>query len=46
VVDSFDRVRGSLRRNAPMGFWSKVLPRSVLRPMRLRRDSRDDEDVS
>jgi transglutaminase-like putative cysteine protease len=46
VVDSFDRVRGSLRRNAPLGFWSKVLPRSVLRPMRRRRDRRDDEDVS
>ncbi len=34
VVESFDRVRASLHRNAPLALRSKLLPRSVLRPVK------------
>jgi transglutaminase-like putative cysteine protease len=45
VVDSFDRVRGSLHRNSPLAWRAKLLPRSVLRPMRDRsKDSTDSTD--
>jgi transglutaminase-like putative cysteine protease len=40
VVESFDKVRGSLHRNAPLAFRARLLPKSVLRPARTRaRDS-------
>jgi hypothetical protein len=42
VVESFDTVRRSLARNAPLAFRAKLLPRSVLRPARRKR--RDDGD--
>lgn len=42
VVESFDEVRDSLHRNAPLAWRAKLLPRSVLRPARNR--PKDDED--
>lgn len=42
VVESFDQVRDSMHRNAPLAWRSKLLPRSVLRPARKR--PQDDED--
>jgi transglutaminase-like putative cysteine protease len=44
VVESFDRVRQSLHRNAPLALWAKLLPKSVLRPAKRRTDTEDDED--
>ncbi|HEX5407491.1 MAG TPA: DUF3488 and transglutaminase-like domain-containing protein [Pseudonocardiaceae bacterium] len=43
VVDSFDRVRGSMHRNSPLAWRAKLLPRSVLRPMRDRSKDREDD---
>jgi hypothetical protein len=45
VLDSFDRVRRSLHRNAPLAWQARWLPRSVLHPMR-RRKRDDDQDIS
>ncbi|HKN99660.1 MAG TPA: hypothetical protein VJX10_21240, partial [Pseudonocardiaceae bacterium] len=44
VVESFDDVRRSLHRNAPLGWRARLLPRSVLRPMRDRDRGSDGED--
>jgi hypothetical protein len=42
VVESFDRVRGSLHRNAPLALRARLLPKSVLHPARRR--SRDSDN--
>jgi transglutaminase-like putative cysteine protease len=39
VVESFDKVRGSLHRNAPLAWRARLLPRSVLHPARRSRAS-------
>ena len=44
VVESFDRVRRSLHRNAPLAMRARLLPKSVLRPNRTRKSDSDDED--
>jgi transglutaminase-like putative cysteine protease len=44
VVESFDRVRRSLHRNAPLAIRARLLPRSVLRPNKARNTDQDDED--
>lgn len=44
VVDSFDTIRRSLHRNAPLAWRARLLPRSVLRPMRDRAPESEDED--
>jgi hypothetical protein len=41
VVESFDRIRRSLRRNAPLALRAKLLPRSVLRPAKRRAATND-----
>lgn len=44
VVESFDRVRRSLHRNAPLALRARLLPKSVLRPSkRHTTDSNGDE---
>lgn len=44
VVESFHQVRVSLRRNSPLAWRARLLPRSVLRPMR--RETGQDDEVS
>jgi transglutaminase-like putative cysteine protease len=44
VVESFDRVRRSLHRNAPLALRARLLPRSVLRPAKGRKSDADDQD--
>jgi len=44
VVESFDRVRRSLHRNAPLALRARLLPKSVLRPGKPRKPDPDDED--
>jgi hypothetical protein len=44
VVDSFDSVRRSLHRNAPLAWRARLLPRSVLRPVRDRKPDAEDQD--
>jgi hypothetical protein len=45
VVESFDRVRRSLHRNAPLEFRARLLPKSVLRPGKTRKpDTNPDDD--
>jgi transglutaminase-like putative cysteine protease len=46
VVESYDQVRTSFRRNSPLTWRGKLLPRSVLRPARERAPDTDDHDVS
>ncbi len=46
VVESYQRVRTSFRRNAPLTWRAKLLPRSVLRPARERSSDREDQDIS
>jgi transglutaminase-like putative cysteine protease len=44
VVESFDRVRQSLHRNAPLALRARLLPKSVLRPNKPRKtDNEEDE---
>lgn len=43
VVESFDRVRRSLHRNAPLAFRAKMLPKSVLRPNKGKKASQEDD---
>jgi hypothetical protein len=42
LAPALDEVRGSLRRNAPLAFKAKMLPKSVLRSRRKPRDDDDD----
>jgi transglutaminase-like putative cysteine protease len=42
VVESFDKVRGSLHRNAPLAWRARLLPRSVLHPARGRAKNEDN----
>lgn len=44
VEESFERVRWSMHRNAPLPMRARLLPRSVLRPMRRRAKDSTDED--
>jgi hypothetical protein len=46
VEESFERVRVSLHRNAPLPWRARLFPRSVLRPMRERSKDRTDEEES
>ena len=43
VVESFDQVRDSFHRNAPLAWRSKLLPRSVLRPAKKAKGEEGDE---
>lgn len=45
VVESFDRIRRSLHRNAPLALRAKLLPRSVLRPVKRRQTDTSDTDT-
>jgi transglutaminase-like putative cysteine protease len=45
VVESFDKVRRSLHRNAPLALRARLLPKSVLHPSR-RRPAESDGDES
>lgn len=44
VATSFDAVRRSLHRNAPLALRARLLPRSVLRPNRSRKRRDDQQD--
>jgi len=44
VVESFDRVRRSLHRNAPLAMRARLMPKSVLHPNKPRKPDPDDED--
>lgn len=46
VVESFHGVRVSLRRNSPLAWRARLLPRSVLRPMRRKPNTDGDDQVS
>jgi transglutaminase-like putative cysteine protease len=46
VEESFERVRVSIHRNAPLPWRARLLPRSVLRPMRARPKGDGDEEES
>jgi transglutaminase-like putative cysteine protease len=39
---ALDNVRRSMRRNAPLAFKAKLLPRSVLKPRKKKRNNNDD----
>ncbi|HYS41920.1 MAG TPA: DUF3488 and transglutaminase-like domain-containing protein [Pseudonocardiaceae bacterium] len=44
VVESFDRVRSSLHRNAPLALRARLLPKSVLRPSKRRATDNDGDE--
>jgi len=44
VVESFDRVRRSLHRNAPLALRARLLPKSVLRPSKRRATDNDGDE--
>ncbi|HEX3649003.1 MAG TPA: DUF3488 and transglutaminase-like domain-containing protein, partial [Pseudonocardiaceae bacterium] len=46
VAESFHTVRSSMHRNAPLGWRARLMPRSVLRPIRDRKTDNDDQETS
>jgi len=44
VVESFDRVRRSLHRNAPLAMRARLLPKSVLRPSKRHTTDNDGDE--